>query len=92
MGDSKKYRKYKAGINIVIYVWRKNLQQLPTIIPMNYLIKGWKYLMFEDKGKVDYLIDKLRINIILFIYYILSFFLSFFLLFFILILFFPAVF
>ena len=44
--------------------------KLPIIIPRNYLIKGRKYLMFVDIRKVDYLVDKLQINFVLFIYYI----------------------
>ena len=35
---------------------------------MNYLIKGWKYLLFVDIRKVGYLVDNLQFDFILFIY------------------------
>ena len=41
----------KRGINIIIYEWRRNLPKLLTIIPLNCLIKGRKYLMFVDIKK-----------------------------------------
>ena len=40
---------------------------------MNYLIKGWKYLMFVGIREVDYLVDKLRFISIIFIYYFIYF-------------------
>ena len=46
------------------------MPKLPTKIPMNYLIKGRKYLMFVNIKKVGYLEDELQFNFISFIYYI----------------------